>query len=165
MLELLSDNAKVTLFLLASILAVAGYILRQHVSRVTRLEAESVRKADLEAKHQENAKVLESIRTTVSHTQLQLETMGEIKHRVQVAEKDIQDLRDFKHKNVELAVRYIEYLGQEKPWNESKVHLEKLEKKIDLNEEKASESRHKSINDLQVILAGIEAIKAERKQR
>jgi len=172
MLELLSDNGKIILFLLAGILAVAGYVLRQHVNTVTTLNKEAVRQQDLremkaerDRLHQENAARLDAIHETVAATSKSISDMGILSHRVLTLEKDVLSLRDFKHNSVEPAVRYIEFLGKEKPWDESKTHLARLEIKIDANEEKASESRHKSINDLQVILAGIEALRAERKSR
>jgi len=162
MLELLSDNGKIILFLLTAILAVAGYVLRQHVTTVNKLNTEAVRKSDLEAKHQENAKVLESIRTMVSQTQMQLEVVGEIRQRMTAAERNIQDLRDFKHEKVEGAIRYVGMLQEEKPWNETKSHIARLENKIDAYAKTDSDTRHKTASDVQLILVEIQRLSKSR---
>lgn len=157
MLELLSDNRAVISILGGAVFVIAWWFIRRHLMRMDALDKDAVRKHDLndmrterERLHKENAQRLESITATVEAIYKSIADMGVLSHRMLVAEQTIQELRTFKHQHVEPAIRYVEFLQQEKPWeqavakieNLSAAHLTRIESKIDAYEERDSKTRH-----------------------
>lgn len=175
MLELLSDNRAVIVALCATAFLIAWWFFRRHLARVDALDKDAVRKHDLndmrterERLHKENAQKLESITATVDAIYKSIADMVVLSHRMLVAEQTIQELRAFKHKHVEPAIRYVEFLQQEKPWeqavakieNLSAAHLTRIENKIDAYEERDSKTRHDirdSMNTVAVKVAVLES--------
>lgn len=181
MLELLSNNVLVISAILGTAFAVGWWFLRRHLMRVDAIDKDAVRKHDLEEMraererlHKENADKLESINATVQATYKSIADMGVLSHRILVAEKSIQELRDFKHQHVDPAVRYVEYLKVEKPWedavakmeNASAAHLTRIENKIDTYEDRDAKTRHDirdSLNAVAMKVAVLETRLTDKK--
>lgn len=141
MTDLMTDPRTVTMvivalcgaitFLSSSLLTVFVWVGRRKVQRLDDIANEVardvVRKTELkemqtsmsgerERLHAENSARLERIEGTVMATHVSLTEIGVMNLRITVSEQRIQELRDFKHDHCEPAVRYVDLLQKEKPW-------------------------------------------------
>ncbi len=156
MLELLADNRYVIGILCTAILFVMGVLIRQYIARTKEKEEEL--KTDINEKHEHNAQKLEAISTTVSAIYKSLADVSVLAHRVDVAERHIQDLRDFKHNLAEPAIRYLNFLQQEPPWKAEENHLARIEKKIDVYEERSATTRHDILDTVHALALKVAVI-------
>jgi hypothetical protein len=180
-IDLLSDNRAVISVIIGTVFIVAWWFVRRHLMRIDALDKDAVRRHDLhemraerERLHQENASKLEAINATVQATYKSIADIGVLSHRILISEQLIQELRDFKHEHVDPAVRYVEYLKHEKPWEEAVAKVEnssaatlvRIENKIDAYEERDSKTRHDirdSMNAVAMKVAVLETRLPEKK--
>lgn len=124
--ELLSDPKAIAIGLMGTVMTLLAWMGKRFVRRLDEVERHHVTRAALESMltsmrierremHTENKETLDSIATKVDDLRDRVAApVAVLTQRVSTLEDRVQELKDFKHEHCEPAVRYVNFLKDER---------------------------------------------------
>lgn len=113
---------------LAAVIAVLGWLFKREVNRIDQIAAAYVTRESLDTTllsmrverremHVENRQSLQQLGVKVDGLSDKVAApLAVLTNRVDTLDERVEELRDFKHGHCEPAVRYVDYLQKDKPW-------------------------------------------------